>query len=149
MRPKESYVALKDLPQPELRIFGQTSGVTNVYGNGAVIVEASTGHGYFPSHRELVNRLGQDYSQLILSVEQGFQIRHSVENEVAGALDALPITDQSMQPEIRDLRARRHPLNSAPLTEVVAPSPYYTVEPAKTRRRVRATTMLAAAVATL
>ena len=149
MRPKESYIALKDLPSPELRIFGQTSGVTNIYGNGAVIVETSIGHGYFPSHRELVNRLGQDYAQLISSVEKGFQIRDSVGKTVADALDALPITDQSAQPEIRDLRARRHPLNSAPLTEVVAPSPFYTVEPAKTRRRVRATTMLAAAVATL
>jgi hypothetical protein len=147
MRLKDSVVALKDLPQPELRIFGPTSGVTSIYGNGAVVVEASTGHGYFPSHRELVERLGPDYQTLISKVEQSYQIEKNVREEVGRSLDELAGSEPPALHDIRDLRARRSPLNTAPLPEVVAPNPFYTVEHPLTTGRARRT-LLTAAVAT-
>lgn len=147
MRSKDSVVALKDLPQPELRLFGQTSGVTNIYGNGAVVVEASVGHGYFPSHRELVNRLGPEYQKLISSVEKSYQIRTTIAENVAAALDALPMHDLPIQPDIRDLRSRRNPINSAALPEVIAPSTLYTTEVTSPKRLPRKALLTAAVAA--
>jgi hypothetical protein len=59
MRSKDSVIALKDLPFPELRIFGPFSGVTSVYRNGAVVIEDSIGHGHLASRAEIAGRLGK------------------------------------------------------------------------------------------